>query len=75
MILEVQDDALAAVNGESITRVILRNGDLITLGGVTIRFNLSPLRQASLAPREWFTWIGVGLLCLAQVAVIYWLTR
>ena len=37
-VLEVEPDALASVNGEPMPRALLRNGDMITLGGVTLRF-------------------------------------
>ena len=75
LVLEVEPDALASVNGEPVPRSLLRNGDLITLGGVTMRFSLSPVRQTSAVLREWLTWIALGALCLGQVAAIYWLNR
>lgn len=75
LVLEVDPDALASVNGVPMPRALLRNGDMITLGSVTLRFNLSPVQQSSAALREWLTWIALGLLCLGQVAVIYWLNR
>jgi predicted component of type VI protein secretion system len=75
MVLEVEPDALAGVNGVLVPSALLRNGDLITLGGVTLRFNLSPVRQSSAALREWLTWLALGALCLGQVAAIYWLNR
>src|SRR5271163_4001766 len=52
LVLEVEPDALASVNGVPMPRALLRNGDTITLGGVTLRFNLSPLQQSGLAWRE-----------------------
>jgi hypothetical protein len=73
MIFEVEPGALASINGVSVQRAVLRNGDTITLGGVTLRFNFSPLRQSNAAFREWLTWFALGALCLAQVAIIYWL--
>jgi predicted component of type VI protein secretion system len=73
LVLEVEPDALASVNGAPTSRTLLRNGDMITLGGVTLRFSLSPMQQSSAALREWLTWISLGALCLSQVAVIYWL--
>jgi len=71
LVLEVEPNALASVNGVLMPRALLRNGDTITLGGVTLRFSLSPVHQSSVALREWLTWIALGLLCLSQVAVIY----
>jgi predicted component of type VI protein secretion system len=75
LVLEVEPGALASVNGAPMPRALLRNGDLITLGGVNLRFSFSPIRQSSAALREWLTWIGLGALCLGQVAAIYWLNR
>jgi predicted component of type VI protein secretion system len=75
LVLEVEPGALASVNGVPTPRALLRNGDMITLGGVTLRFSLSPLQQSSAALREWLTWIALGALCLGQVAAIYWLNR
>jgi hypothetical protein len=75
LVLEVEPDALASVNGVPTPQALLRNGDTITLGGVTLRFSLSPLQQSSLAWREWLTWLALAALCLGQVAAIYWLNR
>jgi predicted component of type VI protein secretion system len=75
LVLEVEPGALASVNGVPMPSALLRNGDMITLGGVTLRFSLSPVRQSSLAVTEWITWVALGALCLGQVAAIYWLNR
>jgi hypothetical protein len=73
--LEAEPDALLSVNDAPAQRAILRNGDIITLGALKIRFSFSPVRQFSLAPREWMTWIALAALCLGQVALVYWLIR
>ncbi|MGP8198725.1 MAG: FHA domain-containing protein [Limisphaerales bacterium] len=75
LVLEVEPGALASVNGTPMPRALLRNGDVITLGGVNLRFSFSPIQQSSAALREWLTWIALGALCLGQVAAIYWLNR
>ncbi len=75
LVLVVDPNALASVNGEPTPGTVLRNGDTITLGGVTLRFSLSPARQSSTALREWLTWIALGALCLCLVALIYYLCR
>jgi len=75
LVLEVEPDALASVNGVPMPRALLRSGDMITLGGVTLRFSLSPIQQSSVALREWLTWLALGALCLGQVAAIYSLNR
>jgi hypothetical protein len=66
-------DALTTVNGDRIDQTVLRNGDVIEAGSVKLRFGLAPTRQGSLRFRETLTWMGLGGLCLAQVALIYWL--
>jgi predicted component of type VI protein secretion system len=75
LVLEVEPNALASVNGVPAPRAILRNGDTVTLGGVTLRFSLGPVRQAGQAWREWLTWLALAALCVGQVTVIYWLDR
>ena len=70
---EVSPDALVSVNGQRIERGLLRNGDIIEMGSVKLRFGLSPTRQRSLRFREIVTWIALTALCLGQVAIIYWL--
>ena len=75
LVLEVEPGALVSVNDVPVPRALLRNGDLLTLGGVTLRFSFSPVKQRSAAVREWLTWIALASLCLGQVAAIYWLNR
>ena len=75
LVLEVEPGALVSVNDISAPHAVLRDGDKITLGGVTLRFGFSPVRQSGATLREWLTWIGLAALCLAQVAVVYWLNR
>lgn len=75
LILEAEPDALISVNNAAVGRAVLRNGDIITLGALKIRFSLSSVRQSSMAAREWLTWIGLGGLCLGQVALVYLLLR
>jgi pSer/pThr/pTyr-binding forkhead associated (FHA) protein len=75
LVLQTETEALLSVNDSPVQRAILRNGDIITLGALKIRFSFSPVRQSSLAPREWLTWIALGALCLGQVALVYLLIR
>jgi hypothetical protein len=71
LVLEVEPDALLDLNETTVKRAVLRNGDVMTVGAVRIRFSLSPVRASSQAVVEWLTWIGLGALCLGQVAIIY----
>jgi hypothetical protein len=75
LVLEAEAEALLSVNDTPVQRALLRNGDIITLGALKIRFSLTPVRQSSLAPREWLTWIALGALCLGQIALVYGLIR
>jgi predicted component of type VI protein secretion system len=75
LILEAEPDALVSVNDAAVRRTVLRNGDIITLGSLKIRFSLSSVRQSSMAAVEWLTWVALGALCLGQVALVYLLLR
>jgi predicted component of type VI protein secretion system len=67
-------NALATINGDALTEPkALRNGDMITLGAVKIQFWLPDPGQRGLRFREWLTWTGIAVVCLGQVALIYWL--
>ncbi len=72
-VLTASDEALTLVNGETVREAALRNGDIIELGAVKLRFGLSATRQRSLRWRETLTWIVLAAFCLGQVALIYWL--
>jgi len=74
-LFQARADAPASVNSEPAKQAVLRNGDIIQLGSAKIQFWLSPTRQRGLRAREWFVWFGIATVCLAQVALIYWLLR
>jgi len=71
--LSVEPGALAFLNNQPVQHAVLRNGDLIELGAVKIAFGLSPTRPRSLRAREVLTWLALTLLCLGEIALIYWL--
>jgi pSer/pThr/pTyr-binding forkhead associated (FHA) protein len=71
--LTLQPGALASVNGVPITQTALRSGDVIAFGAAQLEFALSTTRQKSLVVREAAVWISLALLCLVQVALVYWL--
>lgn len=71
----LQTNALALINGESCSRKVLRNGDMIEAGSARLQFWLSETRQLSQRWREWATWLFIALLCLTQIALIYWLSQ
>jgi pSer/pThr/pTyr-binding forkhead associated (FHA) protein len=73
LILHAQPEAFVTINGNPVQQALLRNGDLLELGGVKIELALSPAPQRSFAGREWLTWGALGTLVLSQMALIYWL--
>jgi len=64
-------DAIVAINEEPLKKpeITLRNGDLISLGALKLRFALSPVRQRGLFLREALVWIALSLLCAIQVLI------
>jgi pSer/pThr/pTyr-binding forkhead associated (FHA) protein len=74
-VLEVHSRARATVNDQPVEKTLLRNGDLIVIGPVKIRFWLSETRQSGLRTREFLTWAALGALCIGQVVLIYRLLR
>jgi len=72
-ILETQGSALASINGQPVQCAALRNGDTIEMGSVKLQFWLSEARQRGQGFREVFVWSLVVLVCLAQIALVYWL--
>ena len=73
IVLSVQTDALATVNGQPVHQTVLRNGDAINIGSLKIQFWLSETRQAGLRVREGLTWAGIAAISLGQIGLIYWL--
>ena len=74
-ILNSCDEGLVTVNGVQSGSATLKSGDLIEIGAVKIRFGLTEAPQKTLATRELLTWAALGILCLAQIFIIYWLNQ
>ena len=72
-VLETQGSALASINGQPVQRAALRNGDTIEMGSVKLQFWLSEARQRRQGLREAFVWTLISAVCLAQIALVYWL--
>jgi hypothetical protein len=70
---ETQANALANINGQPIQRAALRNGDVLELGSVKLQFWLSEPRQRGQGFREALVWSVISLVCLGQIALVYWL--
>jgi hypothetical protein len=75
IVLSVQQNALASVNGQPVRQAVLRNGDAIEIGSLRMQFWLSETRQAGLRLREGLTWAGIAAISLGQVGLIYWILR
>ncbi|HEY2082230.1 MAG TPA: FHA domain-containing protein [Verrucomicrobiae bacterium] len=74
-VVETQANAFASINGQPIHRAALRNGDMIETGSVKLQFWLSEARQRGQGIREAFVWTLIALVCLAQIALVYWLLQ
>lgn len=66
-------EAPLVVNGTPARSVRLRNGDLLDLGGLKLRFWLAPAPLRSLKWREALTWGWLALLGACQVFLLLWL--
>ncbi|WCJ61156.1 FHA domain-containing protein [Fontisphaera persica] len=66
-------EAPLVINGAPARAARLRNGDLLELGGLKLRFWLAPAPLRSLRMREWFTWGLLAVLTGLQIALLYWL--
>lgn len=67
---EVGEGALARVDGREFQRHRLRNGDVIDLGNLRIRFGLSPVRRRSLGLWSLLFWILLGFVVVAQAVIL-----
>ena len=76
LIVRPGPDAIVLLNGvRAEPATALREGDVLELGSVRLRFGLSPTRQRDLLVRETLTWILLAAVSLGQVALIYWLSE
>jgi hypothetical protein len=71
IMLESGPEALTLVNGEVVRNARLRNGDVIEVGSLRLRFGLAPTRQPDLRLREGLTWVGWVALAAAQIVLVY----
>lgn len=66
-------EALVVVDGQKAREVELRNGALIEIGSVKLRFSLAEKPQRNQSLREDLTWVALAALVLLQIGVIYFL--
>ena len=69
--LTVAPEARATVNGQSVQATRLRDGDVIEIGAVRLRFRLAATRQRDLPLREGLTWLAWGALCAVQIGLLH----
>jgi pSer/pThr/pTyr-binding forkhead associated (FHA) protein len=74
-VLNTRPNALACLNGQPFNEIVLRNGDLIEIGALKIRFWLGQTHQYSLGLREGLVWCGLVLIFALEILLIYWLMR
>jgi len=73
--LAAAPEALVMVNHQPVQTTLLRNGDVITLGSVKLRFWLAAAQQRGLRLREGFVWALLAAVVLCQFVLIYQLIR
>jgi hypothetical protein len=73
--LDTEPNALVSANGHPVQHAVLRNGDVLEVGGAKLQFWLAEAGQRGLQLREVLFWTIVSLVTLAQVLLIYWLVR
>lgn len=75
-VLETEPNALATINGYPASNaILLRNGDTIEIGTVKFQFWISEPQQRGQTLREVFVWTLITVVCLTQIALVYWLLR
>ena len=73
--VETLPNAVATLNGQPIQHSLVRNGDTIEIGSVKLQFWLSEAQQRTQSVREVFVWTVIILICLVQIALVYWLIQ
>ena len=68
-------EALISINSDSLPTASLRNGDVVGIGSVQLRFWLARSEQKTLRVREALTWTALFALFFAQFGLIYWLLK
>ncbi|MBC8002435.1 MAG: FHA domain-containing protein [Opitutaceae bacterium] len=70
-LLTTQPPATLSINGQTVDSAVLRNGDVIELGDLKIRFSLQPALQSKLRAREALTWLAFVGLAAGELFLIY----
>jgi hypothetical protein len=70
-VLTASPDALTSLNGKPVREAVLRNGDVMEIGALKIRFWLGAVRQYGLRIREGLVWLSCALITAVQLFLIY----
>lgn len=63
------------VDGHPAGTVAVRNGSTLRVGGALLQFWMAPAAQRRFRLLEACLWLGLLLLCAAEVILMLWLTR
>jgi pSer/pThr/pTyr-binding forkhead associated (FHA) protein len=74
-VLQTEPDALITVNGQSLQRTVLRNGDSIEIGAVKLQFWLAEAARWNPVWTECLVWSSIIAVSAAQIVLIYALSR
>jgi len=72
---KLKTDAFASINGKQAQRAALRNGDIIELGSLKLQFWLSEAPRVDCGFAKRLSGTIITAVCLAQVALVYWLIK
>jgi len=71
LLIQAGPEALVSVNDAPVQQTLLRNGDIISLGAVKLRFGFVPVRQRPLRGRECLIWMALAGLVACEIGVAY----
>lgn len=66
-------EGILIINSEATDIAILRNGDLIQIGGASFRFGISPAQRRRCSFPHRLVWICILFVIFAEIFFILWL--
>lgn len=73
--LSTQGQAITSVNGCPVQSVRLHNGDGIEVGSLKMSFWIGATKQSSQRVFEWFVWMVLVLVTVAELGLLFWLAK
>jgi len=73
--LVVEDGARVSVGGQFVEGISLRNGEVLGVGGLRLRFGLKVPEQRPLETRERAVWVMGAMILLFEGWIIHWVSR